>query len=279
MQAHREGLTGSEDTPEAPPFLPHGEVTHPAPIFSEPLCVLEYLDLRLSPEYYGAAIPHGDGSAVVIIPGLLGMDFNLFELYGWLGRIGYLPYYSGMGFAADCPNLLSRDLDETIDRAYAETGRRVHLIGHSLGGIFARSAAVRRPKRIASVITLGSPYRGLVLHSLILSVSNAVRGWIRTKRPDIPGECASSRCGCAFGRSLGQRWPRSVRQTAVYTKCDGVVDWRYCLSGKPGMDIEVVGTHLGLPFNASVFGHIAVRLAGRRGAKPARGDRPHQTNY
>jgi hypothetical protein len=257
-------------SPEAQAFVPHGEVTCDSPIFSEPLCVLEFLALRLSPAYQGKAIPHGDGSAVVIIPGLLGMDLNLFELHAWLQRIGYRPYYSGIGFAGDCPDRLSQRLGQTIDRAYTETGRRVHLIGHSLGGIFARSAAVRRPGRIASVITLGSPFRGLVMHSLILALSNAARGWIRNTGPDVPRECASSRCGCDFGRSLGRSWPASVRQTAVYTKCDGVVDWRYCLSGKPHIDVEVVGTHLGLPFNATVFQHIAVRLAASAGATTAR---------
>ena len=261
MQTRKKRRADSKLAPEAQPFIPHGEVSCPSPIFSEPLCVLDFLTLRLSPAYYGSTIPRGDGSAVVIIPGLLGVDLVLFELHAWLQRIGYRPYYSGMGIAADCPDRLSRHLDQTIDRAYAETGRRVHLIGHSLGGIFARSAAVRRPKRIASVITLGSPFRGLVLHSLILALSNAVRGWVRSTGPDVPGECASSRCRCAFGRSLGRPWPGSVRQTAVYSKCDGMVDWRYCLSGKPNIDVEVAGTHLGLPFNAGVFWHIAVRLA------------------
>jgi pimeloyl-ACP methyl ester carboxylesterase len=267
MQTPKERRADSTYAPAAQPFVPHGEVTCHSPIFSEPLCALEFLALRLSPEYHGSTIPRGDGSAVVIIPGLLGMDLNLFELHAWLRRIGYRPYYSGIGFAADCPDRLSRQLDETVDRAYAETGRRVHLIGHSLGGIFARSAAVRRPKRIASVITLGSPFRGLVVHSLVLALSNALRGWIRSTGPEVPGQCASSRCGCSFGRSLGQAWPRSVRQTAVYTKCDGLVDWRYCLSGKPDIDVEVVGTHLGLPFNARVFRHIAARLAAPRGAE------------
>ena len=152
-------------------------------------------------------------------------------------------------------------MDETIDRAYAETGRGVHLIGHSLGGIFARAAAVRRPSRIASVITLGTPFRGLKIHGLLVALSKLVRGSIRTVRPSVPRECGSSRCGCNFGQSLGERWPRSVRATAVYTKCDGLVDWRYCLSGKPDIDVEVVGTHFGLPFNAKVFRHIAERLA------------------
>ncbi len=247
--------------PKAQPFLQHGELPCNSPIFSEPLCALEFLALRLSPAYNGLGITRGDGSAVVIIPGLLGTDLNVYELYGWLGRIGYRPYYSGTGFMADCPDRLSELLDKTIDRAYADTGRRVHLIGHSLGGIFARSAAVRRPKRIASVISLGSPFRGLVMHSLIIALSKGVRGFIRSTRPEVPRECASSACRCDFGQSLNRRWPRSVRQTAVFSKCDGLVDWRYCLTGKPEVDIEVVGTHLGLPFNAKVYLHIAERLA------------------
>ncbi len=249
---------------QAPPFLPHGEVPFASPIFSELLCVLEIAALRLSPVYWGSSVPRGDGSAVVLIPGLLGLDVYLFELHAWLRRIGYRPYYSGIGVAADCPDRLSRQLDRTIAHAYVETGRRVHIIGHSLGGIFARIAAVRRPAQIASVITLGSPFRGLVAHRFILAVSESVREWIRSAGPDVLRECGTSQCGCQFGRSLGRRWPRTVRQTAVYTKCDGIVDWRYCLSGTPKDDIEVVGTHVGLPFNESVFSHIAVRLAAAR---------------
>src|ERR1039458_10843443 len=88
MQTHRETRADSKCAPEAQPFVPHGEVTCHSPIFSEPLCALEFLALRLSPEYHGTAIPRGDGSAVGIIPGLLGMDLNLFELHAWLERIG-----------------------------------------------------------------------------------------------------------------------------------------------------------------------------------------------
>jgi hypothetical protein len=49
-----------------------------------------------------------------------------------------------------------------------------------------------------------------------------------------------------------------------------MVDWRYCLSGKADIDVEVVGTHLGLPFNATVFRHIADRLAASAGATTAK---------
>lgn len=249
--------------PRAQTFLPHQEISYPLPILSEPLVVVELAALRLAPVYYGLGIPYGNGSAVVLVPGFMGTDFWHFELFAWLRRIGYRPYASDISFAADCPNVLASRLDETIDRAFSETGRRVHLIGHSLGGIFARSAAVRRPKRIASVITLGSPFRGLVIHQLVLAIANAVREIIRECHDErMPRECATSRCSCRFGRSLQRPWPRFVSQTALYSRQDGIVDWRYCLTGKPSVDVEVSGTHLGLIFNASVYEHIALRLAG-----------------
>jgi len=217
--------------------------------------------LRLSPVYYGLGIPPGDGTAVVIIPGLLGMDLILFELYGWLARVGYRAYFSGIGFAADCPNALARNLAATIDRAYVETGQSVHLVGHSFGGIFARSAAVRMPERIASVTTLGSPFRGLVAHPLALTLGDMVRSRIRSRYPKAPPGCATSRCSCAFARSLRRRWPSSVAQTAIYTREDGIVDWRYCRTGDPSVDVEVSGTHIGLIFNSTTYLCIAERLA------------------
>ncbi len=231
------------------------------PILSESFSLLEFATLRLSPVYYGLGVPAGDGTAVVIVPGFLGSDLILFELHAWLARIGYRPYFSGMGLAAECPNILAQKLFSTIERAYAETGRRVHLVGHSLGGIFARSAAVRMPNRIASVTTLGSPFRGLVVHTFVLALANLVRYRIRTRYPKTPRGCATSQCSCAFARSLRRKWPRSVAQTAIYTPDDGVVDWRYCLTGDPRVDVEVGGTHIGLIVNATTYLRIAERLA------------------
>jgi len=166
-----------------------------------------------------------------------------------------------MGLAADCPNVMARNLAATIDRAYLETGQRVHLVGHSLGGIFARSAAVRMPDRIASVTTLGSPFRGLVAHPLVLKLANLVRRRIRSLYPNPPQGCATSRCSCAFARSLRRKWPRSVAQTAIYTRADGIVDWRYCRTGDPKVDVEVSGTHIGLICNSATYLCIAERLA------------------
>jgi hypothetical protein len=55
--------------------------------------------------------------------------------------------------------------------------------------------------------------------------------------------------------------PKSVVETAIYTRNDGVVDWHYCTTGNSGNDFEVPGTHIGLAFNSSVYTIIASRLA------------------
>src|ERR1700688_4134431 len=121
------------------------------PIWQEALVGIEVLLLHTAPIYYGFGVPRGDDSGVVIIPGFLGSDIYLVEIYAWLRRMGYRPYFSGIGLNNDCPNLLIRNrLNATIDQARRETGRRVHLLGHSLGGLLARSAAGARPTDIAS---------------------------------------------------------------------------------------------------------------------------------
>ncbi len=252
-------------------FVTHGDIPASVPILCEFLSLLEFAVLRLSPVYYGFGVPRGDGRAVVVIPGFLGSDLSLMYMYRWLARIGYRPYISGMGIVADCPNVLAQTLARTIDHAYAETGRPVHLIGHSLGGIIARSTAVRTPDRIASVITLGSPFRGLAVHRLVIKLANAVRRRARARR-NLPDGCGTSRCSCAFARSLKRKWPRSVAQTAIYTCEDGIVDWRYCITGDPKADVQVCATHLGLVFNPGVFLKIAERLAGLQGGGLTRHD-------
>src|SRR5664280_1595056 len=123
-------------------------------IWKEALFGAEVLLLHGSPAYYGLGVPHGDGSGVVLVPGFLGTDSYLKQLHSWLARIGYRPYFSGIGLNAECPNLLIQHrLNENIEKALLETERKIHLIGHSLGGVIARSVANQRPDDIASVIT------------------------------------------------------------------------------------------------------------------------------
>jgi hypothetical protein len=52
-----------------------------------------------------------------------------------------------------------------------------------------------------------------------------------------------------------------VRQTAIYTTSDGIVDSTVCRTGDPAVDVEVTSTHLGLVFSPLVYPVIGRRLA------------------
>jgi pimeloyl-ACP methyl ester carboxylesterase len=232
-------------------------------LWTEALFGAEVLLLHATPAYYGFGVPRGDDSGVVIIPGFLGTDLYLTELHGWLERIGYRAYFSGIGINADCPNLLiQRHVSETIKRALDETGRKIHVIGHSLGGVIARSIAGARPRDIASVITLASPIRGTVANRTVIHAAEAVRLRILQEHgKGVLPQCYTGRCTCNFIDSLRRSVPDSMLQTAIYTRHDGIVDWRYCMTKHPGCDFEVPGTHIGMAFNPAAYSIVAERLA------------------
>jgi len=231
------------------------------PVWLEAFVGLDWLALRASPVYYGLGVPRGDGSGVVVIPGFLGTDSYLGEIRSWLGRVGYRAYLSGIGRNAECLELLVSRLIQTIEQARSDTGRPVHLIGHSLGGILARSAAALRPDMVSSVITLGSPFRGIRSHPMVLQAAEMVRAKITRERGSYRPDCYTGFCECAAVASLEWPFPESIHQTAVYTKQDGIVDWRFCINDDSETDCEVIGTHVGLVFNAYVYALIAARLA------------------
>jgi pimeloyl-ACP methyl ester carboxylesterase len=235
-------------------------------IWKEALFAADIFLLHSSPVYYGLGVPRGDGSAVILVPGFLGTDAYLSQLHTWLSRIGYRPYYSGIGMNAECPNILIKQrLNTCIEKALFETERKIHLLGHSLGGIIARSAAGQRPDDVASVITLASPFRGTVVHRTVLRAADTVRKRILKERgATVLPTCYTGRCTCNFLDSLRRSVPESVLETAIYTRNDGIVDWRYCLTGNLESDFEVPGTHIGLSFNSSAYAIIANRLAESR---------------
>jgi triacylglycerol lipase len=263
-------------TLEAAPQFQQDQQPASVPLWLESLVGLEWLTLRMSPVYFGCGVPRGDGAAVIVVPGFLGSDLYLQELYWWLGRMGYRPYMSRIGRNAECLDLLVTRLMATVAEAHEDTGRKVHLIGHSLGGMLSRSAAALRPERVASVMTLGSPFRGIRSHPFILQISNRVGNRVRQQnrlagdgRKDEPN-CYTGYCRCDAVSAFSACLPESIPHLAVYTRTDGVVDWRFCINDDSARNVEVAGTHTGLAFNPQVYRLIGRQLAGARaGFAPA----------
>jgi len=119
----------------------------------------EYGRLVADPVFFGADVARGDGHPVMVIPGLLGSDRYLETLRGWLGRIGYAPIASGLSRNTGFKQVLLEQLEQRALAAAHDSGRGVSIIGHSLGGVYARAIARRNPTSVRHIVTMGSPLK------------------------------------------------------------------------------------------------------------------------
>lgn len=226
------------------------------PIWHESLVGLEIGVLLANPVYRrGEGIPRGDGSPVMVIPGFLSKDLDTDIFRDWLRRAGYDARSSGILLANTNPEIFEKGIVKEIDRAYKYTGKKTHLIGHSLGGIMVRAIAAKRPEKIKSVTTLGSPLYGEpeeIIDRSVLMLAN----WLIPILRDRDRLAQRKR---EISQSLRHK---GVRMTSIYTKRDGVVDWRYCVDPDPDTEnIEVTSSHAGLIFNHESYKHVGQILA------------------
>jgi triacylglycerol lipase len=232
------------------------------PIWGEARVVLEQAALRRDPVLKGEGVPRGDGSPVLLVPGFLAGDPSLATMAGWLKRMGYAPCRARMRANVDCTTRALDRLEAEVERLAGDHGGRVAVVGQSRGGSMARALAVRRPDLVRAIVCLGSPVTDqFAVHPLVRAQVTAL-GLLGTL--GVPGlfgrGCAVGEC-CAVTREQATApFPAEVGFTAVYSRSDGIVDWRACLD-PAARHVEVGASHVGMAVNAQVFRAVAEALA------------------
>ena len=194
--------------------------------------------------------PRGDGHPVLVLPGFLASDASTALLRGYLNYMNYRAYPWKLGRNSGGVYRMRAEVRKRIADIHEGTGRKVSLVGWSLGGVYARDAALAMPHSVRSVITMGSAFARDV------TASNVKRIYER-----VTGEFISA-ANPADIEALAGDLPTPA--TAIYSKTDGIVNWRTCMlrENDRAENIEIVGgSHVGLGVNAAVFWAIADRLS------------------
>ena len=213
---------------------------------------LEYLRLIRDPVFRGVDVPPGLGRPVVLIPGFLAGDWTLRTPFNWLRRVGYRPQMGGLNFNVNYSEVMLKPILESLVQLKKRTGARVALVGHSRGGILAKVLSHRRPELVEQVITLGSPLANpFDVHPITMAGVRAAHLFNVFRY----GHAASVEM--RFLRDLAA--PPRVPTTSIYSRSDGVVNWKACLRSDVNA-IEVQGSHVGLALNPDVYHILAYML-------------------
>lgn len=197
--------------------------------------------------------PRGDGHPVMVLPGFMAGGGTTVPLRRFLKSKGYTPFCWELGRNLG-PKAIGHQgelLAHRLQTVHRQMGRKVSLIGWSLGGVMSREIAKRFPDMVRQVITLGSPFGGNPRASYAFELYRAITGH------DIDPDTMADEFEAL------RHPPPGIPTTAIYSKTDGVVAWRNCVE-QPGPltdNIEVYASHCGLGVNPAVYFALADRLA------------------
>ena len=239
-----------------------GIVPHVPPLWRESRVGLEAAQLLRSPVWRGAGVVPGQGRGVLLIPGFLAGDGTLGTMAKWLRANGYWTRRAGIRSNVGCSEEACKRVEEGVERLAERTGDRVAIIGQSRGGVLARVVAYRRPDLVSGIVCLGAPTVSMLrVHPLVL-LHVGVVGALGTGR--VPGllslSCLRGACCEGFRTDLPAEFPGGVRYVSVYSRSDGIVDWRACLDPAADDHVEIRASHCGMAVHEDVYRLLAHTL-------------------
>ena len=230
---------------------------------------LEAAALMRDPIHKGEGIPDAGGQPVMLIPGFLAGDDSLGIMTRWLRRTGHHTRKAGIRSNIDCSALAVERLEERLELMAGTRGQKVAIVGQSRGGNFGKVLAVRRPDLVSGVVTLGSAQLNpLAVHPLVHAQVYLV-GTLGTIGAHglFKHSCRYGNCCETFWADLDKPMPDGVGYLSVYSRTDGIVDWRACLD-PCAEHVEIHSSHCGMAVNAGAYRAIAGALQSFRAADP-----------
>ncbi len=214
---------------------------------------------------------------VLLVPGFMAGDGTLKAMSMFLRHEGFRTYRAQIHVNAGCTRLAADKLERRLETIATKRDRKVTIVGHSLGGMLARGLASRRPDLVEGIVSMGSPvlapgaiHRVLAWDAQMLAKLTKVgfRGLMSSDC--FGGECAR----LSWEESQLQLGP-DLAFTAIYSRRDGIVDWRACLD-PAAEQVEVRTSHIGMAVDPVVMDHVLgalrdqqVRRANREAAPDA----------
>src|SRR3954451_24317167 len=99
----------------------------------------------------------GDGQPVLVLPERLTGDPATVPLRIVLRGLGHDVSAWSLGRNRGPTGRVVQELRSRLDRLHRSSGRRVSLVGWSLGGLYAQELARAAPASVRGIVTLGSP--------------------------------------------------------------------------------------------------------------------------
>lgn len=231
------------------PYAPHAEPPSRLLLLLEGRALYELGVLPLALPLLRRS-PRGDGHPVLVLPGFLAGDGSTVPLRYFLHELGYVVHPWGLGRNLGLKDDLRERMVDRLRMIRREHGRKVSLVGWSLGGLFARELARMAPGDVRSVITLGSPFTNNPKANHAWRLFEFLSGVdLDEMDPESMGWTGT---------------PLPVPATSIFSRTDGISAWRCSLQreGPRAENIEVLeGSHLGLGHNPLALYAIADRLA------------------
>lgn len=179
------------------------------------------------PPYPREKLPRGHGETIMLVPGFLAGDWTMGRLKQFLLGLNYRVEQADIAVNLGPTARLLAQLEAALLRL-SENGK-VTLIGQSLGGVMARDLAKKFPDRVARVITLCTPIHFPVTTPLAPFAAMLAPIHDPSARENM-AEIAN---------------PPPVPVVAIYSRSDGIVDWRQCLQAESKMhrNVHIAGGH------------------------------------